>query len=239
MASESPIKVGGAYQEDEDFVPDPTDMVAQFNTSGLGAHQRIEEVSPIFEVDKVKTAAEIKAALDPDNDAVPASRVILPNLTDDNDVAREEILDAAEARLDKGVVIGGPTPAQREAELEGDEGVLAAVEQERSNVAANSTGNRDAGRHEGNVSSDAGRDDTSKVAGRAPRSETSTGSSDGGSDSGSGDDGGDEYDNTDYNDLRAEVKERNEDRDEADKIEPKSQSKEDLAQALREDDKKG
>lgn len=176
-SSSSPIQVGGAYSEDKDFVPNPTDMVAQFNTSGLGAHGRIEEVSPIFEVDKVKTAAEITAALDPDNDTVPSSRVLLPNLTDDNDVAREEILEAAEARLDKGVVIGGPTPAQREAELEGDEGVLAAVEQERSNVAANSTGNRDAGRHEGTAVSDEGRDDTSKVAGRAPKSDSGSGSS--------------------------------------------------------------
>lgn len=233
---DSPITVGGGYQEDKDFLPNPTDMVAQFNTSGLGAHARIEEVSPIFEVDKVKTAAEIKAALDPDNDAVPSSRVVLPNLTDDNDVAREEILDAAEARLSKGVVIGGPTPAQREAELEGDEGVLAAVEQERTNVAANSTGNRDAGRHEGTVSSDEGRDDTSLVAGRAPQSGDSTSS-----DSSSSDDGDDEaegYEAWDYRDLQSEVKERNEERDEDDKIKPASQSKEDLAKALEDDDEK-
>lgn len=163
MAQDSPVQVGGAYVEDPDFVPNPTDMVAQYNTSGLGAHGKIEEVSPIFEVDKVKTAQEIVAALDPDNDNVDSSRVILPNLTDDNDVAREEILDAAERRLNKGVVIGGPTPAESQGALEGDEGTLAAVETERSNAAANSTGNRDAGQHEGSVTSDIGDDDTKRV----------------------------------------------------------------------------
>jgi hypothetical protein len=158
--ADSPVQVGGAYQESEDHVPNPTDMVAQFNTSGLGAHGRIEEVSPIFEVDKVKTAQEILAATDPDNDAVGSDRVLLPNPVEDNDVALDQITELAERRVEKGVVIGGPTPAESEAELEGDEGVLAAVEQERSNAAANSTGNRQAGQHEGTVSSDEGKDDT-------------------------------------------------------------------------------
>lgn len=147
--ADSPIKVGGAYVENEDFVPNPTDMRAQFNTSGTGAHGKIEEVAPVFEVDKVKTAQEILAALDDDNEHVDSSRVLLPEGLDDNETAKKRLTQVAEARVKQGVEIGGPTPAQREAELEGDEGTLAAVEQERGNAAANSTGNRNAGQHDG------------------------------------------------------------------------------------------
>lgn len=191
--TDSPVQVGGAYQESEDHVPNPTDMVAQYNTSGLGAHGKIEEVSPIFEVDKVKTAQEILAATDPDNDAVGSDRVLLPNAVEDNDVALEQITELAERRVEQGVVIGGPTPAESEAELEGDEGTLAAVEQERSNAAANSTGNRDAGQHEGSVTSTEGRDDTSLAGTRLARGETSTDTGDDGSDDEADDDEEDYY----------------------------------------------
>lgn len=162
--ADSPITVGGAYKESDDFVPNPTDMVAQFNTSGLGAHGRIEEVAPVFEVDKVKTAQEIEAALDPKNDSVPASRVLLPEALDDNETAKKNLAEVAKARLKKGVEIGGPTPAEREAELDGDEGVTAAVEQERGNAASNSTGARTAGQHDGNARSEAGDDDSKRVS---------------------------------------------------------------------------
>ena len=145
--SENPITVGGAYKESDSHVPNPTDMVAQFNTEGVGAHGKIEEVSPIFEVDKVKTAQEIVGALDPDNDAVDSDRVLLPNVEQDNEVAKENLLAVAEKRVEKGVEIGGPTPAEREAALEGEEGEQAAVETERGNAASNSTGNREAGQH--------------------------------------------------------------------------------------------
>jgi hypothetical protein len=147
MSNDNPIKVGGPYVEDENHVPNPTDMVGQFNTEGVGAHGKIEEVSPIFEVDRVKTAQEILAATDPSDDSVNADRVLLPNPVEDNDVARDQIREAAEARVEKGVLIGGPTPAEAEGEKEGDEGEYAAVEQERSNAASNSTGNREAGQH--------------------------------------------------------------------------------------------
>lgn len=162
--SDNPVKVGGAYVESEDHVPNPTDMVAQYNTSGIGAHQRIEEVSPIFEVDKVKVAQEVLGALDPENDSVKSDRVLLPVPLLDNETAKKELIEAAEARVKQGVVVGGPTPAEREAEFDGDEGVRAAVEQERSNAAANSTGSRTAGQHTGTVgNSSDGLDDTSKV----------------------------------------------------------------------------
>lgn len=145
--ADSPIKVGGAYVENKDHVPNPTDMVAQFNTSGTGAHGRIEEVAPIFQVDKVKAAQEVQAALDPKNTSVPADRVLLPSPVDDNEAAKKDLLDRAKATVKEGVVIGGPTPAEQEAELDGDEGTDAATEQERGNAASNSTGHRSAGVH--------------------------------------------------------------------------------------------
>lgn len=145
--ADSPIKVGGAYVENKDHVPNPTDMVAQFNTSGTGAHGRIEEVAPIFQVDKVKAAQEVQAALDPKNTSVSSDRVLLPSPVDDNEVAKKDLLDRAKATVKEGVVIGGPTPAEAEAEKEGDEGTDAAVEQERGNAASNSTGHRSAGVH--------------------------------------------------------------------------------------------
>lgn len=169
--ADSPIKVGGAYVENEDHIPEPTDMVAQFNTEGVGAHGRIEEVSPIFEVDKVKVAQEVTAALDPKNAAVPSSRVLLPEALDDNETAKKNLLEVAEERVKQGVVIGEATPAEREAELEGDEGTLAAVDQDAKNAAANSTGNRDAGQHEGSVATaEQGKDDTALAGARSSRS---------------------------------------------------------------------
>jgi hypothetical protein len=214
-------------------------MVKQFNTSGVGAHGKIEEVSPIFEVDKVKTAQEILAATDPDNEHVSSDKVLLPDPLGDNETALKTVKQSAQARVDKGVEIGGPTPAEREAEKSGDEGVLAAVEQERSNAASNSTGNRKAGQHEGNVTSaDAGKDDTSVAGARAARGQEPTRGS-GPDDSGSGDaEPGEKYDDWDYADLQKEVSSRNEDREDDDKITPESRSSENLAAALREDDEK-
>ena len=114
------VKIGGGYVEDKDHVPNPTDMVSTFNTSGLGAHQRIEEVSPIFEVDKVKTAEQIVAALDPKDTSVSSDRVLLPEATDDNETAKKTLLEAAKERASQDVVVGGPTPAEREAAEETD-----------------------------------------------------------------------------------------------------------------------
>lgn len=152
--ADSPIKVGGAYVESDDHVPNPTDMVAQFNTSGTGAHGKIEEVAPVFKVDKVKAAQEALAALDPKNTSVPSDRVLLPSPLDDNEAAKKDLTERAKATVKEGVVIGGPTPAEQEAELEGDEGVDAAVEQERGNAASNSTGHRSAGTHTGDANTD-------------------------------------------------------------------------------------
>ena len=152
----NPITVGGPYKESDHHVPDPTDIVQQYNTEGVGAHGKIEEVSPIFTVDKVKVAQEIIGALDPKDTSVSSDRVLLPSVETDNKEAEKAILATAKARVKEGVVIGEATPAEAEAALEGTDGVAAAVEQDRSNAASNSTGTRSAGQHDD--------DETAKVA---------------------------------------------------------------------------
>lgn len=119
MSDSGAVTVGGNYVEDEDFVPSPTDMQKQYNTSGLGASGRIEETSAVYAVDKARTAEQILAALDPDDNSVSADKVLLPGDLD-RDEAHDHISEVAQARVDKGVVIGGPTPAQEQAEEEGD-----------------------------------------------------------------------------------------------------------------------
>ncbi len=143
-----PVEIGGAYVESESHVPNPTDIVAQYNTSGTGAHQKIEEISPIFEVDKVKTAEQILGALDPKDTSVSADKVLLPNVEQDNDAAAKAIKATAKARVQEGVVVGGPTPAEREAEdTTGTDGEKAAKAQEAENAAQNSVGTN-AGEHD-------------------------------------------------------------------------------------------
>lgn len=123
--AEDAVKVGGPYVENEDFVPNPADQRSQYNTSGLGAHQRIEEVSNVYEVDKVRTAEQIVAALDPKDTSVDSSKVLLPEALPDNETAKKEITAAAKARVKQGVVIGDRTPAEREAEEPTDEAARA------------------------------------------------------------------------------------------------------------------
>lgn len=158
------VVVGGEYVENPDFVPDPTDMYGTFNTSGTGAHHDPATVSPIFAVDRNKTAADILAALDPEDDSVPASRVILPEPVAvthvDDEGAKEELRRLAQARVEQKVVVGGPTPAEAEAGKKGEDGEKAADRQERkaageSGAVVPETG----GNHTGTV-------DTSGTSGR-------------------------------------------------------------------------
>lgn len=144
------VVVGGAYVENPDFVPDPADMYGTFNTSGTGAHHDPATVSPIFEVDRNKTAREILNALDEDN-PTPSSRVILPEakpvLAADDEAAKAELKALAEARLEKTVVVGGPSDAEQQAAKSGEEGAEAAAAQEHKAaqdsgaLAGNSGGN--------------------------------------------------------------------------------------------------
>lgn len=131
------VTVGGAYVENPDFVPNPSDMYGTFNTHGVGAHHDPATVSPIFEVDRNLTAREVLNALDPDS-PVSSDRVLLPEakavVAADDEGAKETLKALAEKRLEKEVVIGGPSEAEKEAALSGDEGTKAAEAQEAENA---------------------------------------------------------------------------------------------------------
>lgn len=142
------VKVGGGYVEDPDFVPDPTDMHGTLNTTGIGAHQDPAIVSPMFEVDKKATAAQIKAALDPDDTSVDSGKVLLTTpqtvVAVDHDAEREALVKRAEAELSTPVVIGGTgeegTDAEKEAAKSGPEGEQAAAQQEAETTSDASAG---------------------------------------------------------------------------------------------------
>lgn len=133
----SGVEIDDRYKESDEHQPRLTDQTAFLNTTGIGnSDHRIEEISPVFEVDKVKTAEEILGALDPENTKVSSDRVMLPDadvVVRDDDAA-DQIKKAAEARVERGVVVGGLSPAQEEAAEEGEEGVDQAVEGESQNA---------------------------------------------------------------------------------------------------------
>jgi hypothetical protein len=168
-SNEGGVVVGGAYKERDDFVPNPTDMYGTFNTHGVGAHHDPATVSPIFEADRVRAAQGVIDALDPEN-PTPSDRVLfaapVPVLAADNEAEKEELLKAAQARVDQGVVIGGPSEAEKKAALSGQEGADAAAAQQHAAAqesgalagtgpTADSVGTVDTTGTEGNVDSGA------------------------------------------------------------------------------------
>lgn len=121
----SAVKVGGAYKESDDHVPNPTDLYDQFNTSGTGSHHVIEDVSPIFDVAKRESKILSGRALDP-NDPTPESHVVLPEgqrlITEDLDKVRDRLKKEAKEAEKNPVEVGGPSPSQRLAAEGGDKG---------------------------------------------------------------------------------------------------------------------
>lgn len=170
MPKDDVAVVGGPYVEDPDFVPNPTDLHGTFNTSGVGAHHDPSTVSPIFEVDRQATAAQIAAALDDDDDSVSSDTVLFPShqqfAAADPEADKEALLNRAQARLDNGpVVIGEPGPAEKEAAESGDEGAAAADRQEAKNSSSTSasTGSHD-------TAGDGGEPGSSTSQGGSPKS---------------------------------------------------------------------
>lgn len=114
------------YVEDEDFVPNPTDQYGVLDTSdtGGGAHQHLEEISPIFDVAKKDAAIVAGRALDPDDPDVPESLVVLPQgqniIPVDTEAHKEKVVQAAkEAEKTRDDSLDGRGPAQRQAAEEG------------------------------------------------------------------------------------------------------------------------
>jgi hypothetical protein len=126
------VEFGGKYQEDENFVPEPTAQFGTLDTSGTAgaAHSRIEEISPVFEVaDALNAQAAAKAVEDGD-----FSQVILPTgqqlVTGDPDAAKEAVLAKAKDTEPVLVASSRKTPPLEDAEEEGDEAAAKAEAQQ-------------------------------------------------------------------------------------------------------------
>lgn len=113
------------YQESDKFVPEPTAQFGTLDTSGTAgvAHSRLEEITPVFDVARKQEAKAAAAALDPEDDSVPASLVILPDSDRTKDEAVETVKARAKAVEDDEVTLltERKTLAQKQAEETGDE----------------------------------------------------------------------------------------------------------------------
>lgn len=128
MSDTNPVvETAEAYKESDEHVPSPTDQYGTLDTSGTAgtAHSRLEEVTPVFDVAKKADLATAARALDPNDDSVPASLVVLPEgqqlVAGDPEGARKRIENAAAAASKEPVVLGGKTLAQEEAAESGDD----------------------------------------------------------------------------------------------------------------------
>lgn len=125
------VVVGGAYKESDDHVPSPTDQYGVVDTSGTAGigDQRIEDITPVFDVAKNQAKLDAARALDPDDDGVDASLVTLPQgqvmQMVDPEKERERIVALADAV--KPIEVGGPSASQRAA-AEGDDDAKEAQE---------------------------------------------------------------------------------------------------------------
>lgn len=129
------VVIGGVYKESDTHVPNPTDMYGALNTSGVGANEDLAAVSPIFAADRKAVAADILRALNPKDNSVSDARLLF---SDDPEVDHAEEAKAlkalAKAALANPVEVGGPTAAEKDAALKGEDGTAAAEAQERVNA---------------------------------------------------------------------------------------------------------
>lgn len=83
------------YRESEDHVPDPTHVVAQLDTTGLGGTDTLHHVTPIFARTAEMDVLDASDALKLDDPRTPA-RVILPEDREDARLATERLHARAE-----------------------------------------------------------------------------------------------------------------------------------------------
>lgn len=109
------------YSEDnENHVPDPTAQFGTLDTSGTagGNHEKLEMISPIFDVAKAQDVAFAARAVDPDDEEVDEStHVVLPDAGRDAEMAREMIRKRADA-LTQGEGVPVQDPSLTEADKE-------------------------------------------------------------------------------------------------------------------------
>lgn len=116
--SDVDVKVKSAYKEDENFVPNATDVRAYVDTTGTGgaAAADVRNSSHIFDLHDQEVLNTAAAALDPDDDT-DEGLVTLPGESDakeERKTARDRIQQKAK-KGKKTVEVGGPTPAQEAA----------------------------------------------------------------------------------------------------------------------------
>ena len=111
------------YVEDENFVPEPTAQYGTLDTSGTAgsAHGKIEEVSPVFAVADQQNAVQAAKAIDPKDDSVHPSLVVVPDSDRSRDDAVKAVNEKAKAAKSTKVALvdNRTTPAQAEAALDG------------------------------------------------------------------------------------------------------------------------
>lgn len=141
MSDKPLIKVAGPYKESDDHVPNPTDMYRQLNTSGTGSVTNIKDVTPVFDVAQKAAHRQAGAALDPKDDTVDRSAVLLPDNKRDNDEVVKEVKERAKD-AEKPVEVGsgykGPNAKAAE-EKTGKEGARAAASEQKEQGANTGT----------------------------------------------------------------------------------------------------
>lgn len=146
------VTVGGAYKESDDHVPSPTDVYGTLDTSATAgaADSRIETVTPIHEVAKAQDAIVAAKALDPDDDSVDSSLVVLPQgmiISESGEgEAKERVSSLGQKASESPVEIGGLSPFQKQAAEGGDEGAETAEAQQESAGAGNGSASTDTAR---------------------------------------------------------------------------------------------
>jgi hypothetical protein len=128
------------YVENPDFVPDVTDAMGTLDTSGTagGAHEDINQVTPVFEAAKAQDLQRAALAVDPEHPEVPESEVTLSTGTTvvhgDPEEDRERVQKAAEAYQEDPVEVKDPslTSAEKNQESGVSTDPVAVAEQQKA-----------------------------------------------------------------------------------------------------------
>lgn len=170
MSNETGVKPATeGYRESDSFLPNPTDQYGHLHTAGTtgSAHEKLEVISPVFDVAKKQALAEAARALDPEDDSVPESLVVLPTgaqiVSGDPEGARQRVLDKAKAAADKPVDLGAPDEAEAAAAETGEEGSKAVADSAGAQADAGAGGGIDGGQVETGSGSTEPKTSTAKV----------------------------------------------------------------------------
>lgn len=112
----------GKYVEDEDFVPNPTDLRGTFETTRTGVPQNPDAMSDVFAKDRYEAAKRADEAIDGNGEPLLVSDE--GNREDEEAAVKDAISDTLDAGEPEP---GDPTRAQKEAAEEGDADAAAAA----------------------------------------------------------------------------------------------------------------